>query len=95
MHRFTWCNFFFSIVNDKGLDIRQYEIKIFNRALGLGATRGRIYIKHPDIFKVRFVFFKYSYSVPILLQSDKMYKKDHKCAKWICVPGIPMHLCED
>lgn len=24
----------------------------FCRALGLGATRGRIYIKHPDVFKV-------------------------------------------
>lgn len=56
MHRFNDV-IFFSIVNDKGLDIRQYKIKIFNRALGLGATRGRIYIKHPDIFKVRCCFF--------------------------------------
>ena len=23
------------------------------RALGLGQTRGRLYIKHPDVFKVR------------------------------------------
>lgn len=23
------------------------------RALGLGATRGRLYIKHPDLFKVK------------------------------------------
>ena len=27
-------------------------IFLLNRALGLGATRGRLYIKHPDIFKV-------------------------------------------
>lgn len=24
-----------------------------NKALGYGATRGRMYIKHPDIFKVK------------------------------------------
>ena len=37
----------------------------FCRALGLGATRGRIYIKHPDVFKVSdylylFVYFFYN-----------------------------------
>jgi hypothetical protein len=33
-------------------------MKFFNRALGLGATRGRIYIKHPDTFKVKIVLFE-------------------------------------
>ena len=26
--------------------------KKYRRALGLGATRGRIYMKHPELFKV-------------------------------------------
>lgn len=28
-----------------------------NKALGLGATRGRIYMKHPELFKVSFLSF--------------------------------------
>lgn len=37
------------------------------RALGLGATRGRLYIKHPDIFKVIYTAY-YSLLFQILLK---------------------------
>lgn len=54
-------------------------MKFLNRALGLGATRGRIYIKHPDTFKVStcncfllnpFVSFWDSHILPYLIPSS-------------------------
>ena len=34
----------------------------YHRALGLGATRGRLYIKHQDVFKVLGVYHRMKFS---------------------------------
>ncbi len=60
------------------------------RALGMGGTRGRIYIKHAELFKVLLVFFwafikffcvhveviSFCLSMPLILRTNTGFQKD-------------------